>query len=259
MSTLGASVVIRNGNELDFCWRECINSLLPVCDTVCVCDGESTDGTQEEVRDWMTREPKLSLCVYPWPNPKGNPDFFVEWINYARQHVAADWHLQMDADEILSERSYLELRQFIQGPRRSALVTRYNFWQDHRHLIPDGVCLGKRVTRIAPQPVILVSDGYHPWGAEASAMAVPTGIEIFHYGFLRKPEAFFRKERLLQGYFFNTYDPRLEHAERHPESCPDGNWMKVPGMGEWSNRLDDYSGPHPSVAHAWLHERGYEP
>lgn len=248
-------MIIRNGNELDYCWRECIRSLLPVCDVVSVCDGESTDGTQEELREWLTREPKLSLCVYPWPNPKGEPDWFVRWINYAREHVNADWHFQLDADEVLSERSYPEVRDFINTSNRTAVCTRYNFWRDHRHLIPEGHCLGKRVIRLAPKNLWLASDGYHPMGEQAACLSQSSGIEIMHYGFIRRPKEFFKKERLLQGYFFNSYDPRLVEAEASKVQ----NWMEHPGVSGWENNLDDYAGPHPQVAHEWLTERGYAP
>src|SRR5438132_6241086 len=107
--TLGGNVCIRNGNALDYCWREAVQSLLPICDEVVVCDGESTDGTQEEIREWMQREPKIKLCVYPWPDPKGDIDFWVKWLNYSREHLTTDWHIQLDADEVLSDRSYLEV------------------------------------------------------------------------------------------------------------------------------------------------------
>lgn len=250
--TLGGSVCIRNGEELDFCWRECINSLLPVCDVVSVCDGESTDGTQEIIRDWLTREPKLSLCVYPWPDPKGDPDFWVKWLNYAREHVAADWHLQLDADEILHEKCYDEVRKFIGKAQRSAVVTRYNFWQDHRHTIQEGICLGKRVVRLAPQNVWMASDGYHHLGVRCAEMSVPTNIEIYHYGFIRKREPFFKKERRLQNYFFNSYDPRLEAVE-----TKEGNWMEDPSVGDYRGHLDDFTGTHPQAIQAWLKERGY--
>ena len=253
--TLGGNVVIRNGNELDFCWRECIASLLPVCDVVSVCDGESTDGTQEEIREWMKREPKLSLCVYPWPDPKGHPDWFVEWINYSREHVQADYQIQLDADEVLSELSYGYLSFLKRKPPEeqfSVVCNRLNFWKDHRHLIPHGHCCGHEVIRIAPQKVWLASDGYHPKGEAAAAMSRRLGIDIFHYGFIRRREAFFRKERLLQGYFFDQYDPRLEAAEK-----VEGNWMEMEGVTGWEKDLLEYSGPHPLVAQSWLKERGY--
>lgn len=251
--TLGGSVCIRNGFDLDFCFVECIKSLLPVCDVVSVCDGESTDGTQEFIRAWMKDEPKLSLCVYPWPEPKGDPDFWVTWLNYAREHLKADWHLQLDADEVLHERCREEVIKFInRDQKRTARVTRFNFWKDHRSLIPDGECLGKSVIRIAPQSMWMASDGCHSKGDECTNMSIPTGIEIFHYGFIRKPEAFFKKERLLQGYFFDRYDSRLEKAQEHQ-----GNWMEMEGVTGWENKLDTFSGDHPAIMNKWLEERGY--
>lgn len=256
MSTLGATVLIRDGNRLDFCWRECIESVLPVCDTVLVCDGESTDGTQEEVRDWMRREPRLDLCVYPWPEPHGVEDWFVTWINYARQHLRTDWHLQMDADEILHENGYETIRRFVsEDKERAAIFRRYNFWRDHRHLIPPGYCCGHEVIRLAPTRCWMASDGYHPLGEPVARMSGWTDppLEIFHYGFIREREAFFVKERLLQGYFFGTYDKRLELAQEHA-----GNWMTMPGVTGWEDRVPEYTGEHPAAARAWLRERGYE-
>lgn len=254
--TLGGNVVIRNGNELDFCWREAVASLLPVCDVVSVCDGQSTDGTQEEVRDWMTREPKLSLCVYEWKNPKGYPDFFVDWINYGREHVKADYQFQLDADEVLSELSYPYIQLIKQRSMEkpfSIAMNRLNFWRDTHSLIPKGQCCSAEVIRIAPTNMWMASDGYHPKGEEVAKIGEFVGIDIFHYGFLRKREAFFKKERLLQGYFFDTYDERLAKAETAP-----GNWMAMEGVTGWENQLKEYTGPHPLVARGWLRERGYD-
>jgi glycosyltransferase involved in cell wall biosynthesis len=249
---LCGNVCIRNGNELDFCWRECIQSLLPVCDMVSVSDGESTDGTQEEIREWMTREPKIVLNVYPWPDPKGHPDWWVEWINYNRVHCRGDWEFQLDADEILHEKSCDSIRRFIEeNKRRSAIVTRWNFWRDHRHLIPEGECLGKHVIRLAPLDVWMPSDGFHPNGNEAAMMSKKTDIEIYHYGFIRKRGPFFKKERLLQGYFFNSYDERLVKAAQR-----DGNWMDDPGVTAYASHPVPYDGDHPSVIKPWLQERG---
>lgn len=257
MITLGGNIVIRNGFELDFCFQESIQSLLPVCDKVLVCDGESTDGTQEFIREWMKREPKLVLCVYPWPEPKGDWEFFFKWINYAREHVPCDYHFQMDADEILSERSYAEVdsykNQMQSGERFSVVCKRHNFWRDANHVIPYGTCLGHEVVRIAPQNMPLASDGYHPLGTEAPRIARWSNIEIFHYGFLRKREQFFEKEKRLHEYFFNSYDPRLQQAEKFS-----GNWMTMPGVTGFESNLLECNSPHPRVAVKWLRERGYD-
>lgn len=245
--------MVRNGNELDFCWKECVESLLGACDVVAVSVAKGEDSTEEEVREWVSHEPRLSINMYDWPFPKGNPNWFVEWIQYARMHTPSDWVLQLDADEVLHENSYDEVRKFVEGPmNRTAIVTRWNFWRDHRHTIPQGYCCGKHVIRIAPKSVWMPSDGFHPDGNEAASMSRLTGIEIHHYGFIRKHEAFFKKERALQNMFFNSYDPRLEASEQ------DGrDWSKREGVTGWEDKLDHYGGTHPAIMKDWLKERGF--
>lgn len=252
MPTIGGNVCIRNGTSLDYCWKESVLSLLPVCDSVVVCDGESDDGTYLEIQEWAGREPKLAVCVYKWQNPKGDVNFWTDWLNYARIHLHTDWHLQLDADEVLHEKSYPEILEFVKHGNRSAICTRHNFWLDHRHTIPDGVCVGKQVYRLAPQRLWMPSDAPNPLGDELCGMTVPSAIEIFHYGCLRKRQAFFDKAKLIQGYFFNSYDPRLDVADK-----VEGSWMAAPCMAEWNHRLDPFTGTHPAIMKGWLAERGY--
>ena len=255
--TLSGIVPLRNGFSLDYCFRECIQSLLPVCEEVVVADGDSTDGTREVIDEWARREAKLTIVRYPWPNPKGDIDFFVKWIQFVRESAHHPFVFQLDADEVLSDHSYEWIehikRTYPEHAQVSFKCDRYNFWFDHRHMIPHGVCLSHRVIRLAPQNVWLPSDGPHVNGAACIGMSVDSPIQIFHYGFLRTREGFFRKAHDLQTMFFDSYDPRLAKAESVP-----GNWMeKIEGV-EWTSRLLRFDGDHPSVAKEWLRTRGYE-
>jgi glycosyltransferase involved in cell wall biosynthesis len=260
--SLGGNVCIRDGDKLDYPWRECIQSLLPVCDVVVACDGGSTDGTLEEIKRWCEREPKLRLCEYPWPNPKGDIEFWVHWLNYCREHIPCTHHIQLDADEVLDERSYRAVRHYNRdGPQHTLWCRRLNFWRDHRHLIPEGVCCSHRVCRLAPQSMWLPSDGPHPKGSPAIQAAEPSNVVIHHYGFLRRKEAFFEKAKALQSYFFDGYDQRLVDVERllilEGENSQK-NWMQEVKGIDWIDRLVPYDGHHPAIAHQWLRDRGYE-
>ena len=195
----------------------------------------------------------MKLCVYPWPNPVGDIEFWVNWLNYSREHLTCDYHIQLDADEVLHENSFSEVLSHKTNHPHSVFCKRYNFWRDHKHLIPHGVVCSHNVVRIAPSTVWLPSDGPHPLGSEAVQMAVQSNIEIFHFGFIRKREAFFKKERLLQKMFFNTHDKRLEAVESLP-----GNWMSEIKEVEWINKLIPYNGSYPKYATKWLTDRGYE-
>lgn len=254
--SLGGNVCIRDGDRLDYPWREAVQSLLPVCDVVVVCDGGSTDGTLEAIRDWCAREPKLKLCCYPWSDPKADIDFWVRWLNFAREHIPCTHHIQLDADEVLDEHSYWLVRRYARGNHRHTLrCQRLNFWRDHRSLIPHGECLGHEVVRLAPQDMWLPSDGAHPLGAATIAAAIDTRIRIFHYGFLRRREAYFEKSRRLHDYFFGTYDQRLTDAETATRDG--GNWMSAIANVPWTERLLPYTGTHPRVIIPWLRQRGF--
>jgi hypothetical protein len=61
--TLGGLVCIRNGFRLGYCFVEAVQSLLPICDEVVICDCDSDDGTGEVyIREWAHKEPKLTIC-----------------------------------------------------------------------------------------------------------------------------------------------------------------------------------------------------
>lgn len=255
--SLSGLVLIRNGLELDYCFREAIESLLPVCEEVVVSDGESTDGTQELIRDWQAKEPKIKLCIYKWPNPKADVDFYVDWIQQGRHHCQGTHLCHLDADEVLDERNYSSVLKYAkEGPNNTLRCKRLNFWRDAQTLIPPGVCLGHEVIRLAPQPMWLPSDGIHPLGGDAVMMAKDSRITIYHYGFLRRTVAYFEKSKRLHGYFFGTYDERLKKAEEVTKDG--GNWMSAIENVEWTQRLVPYDDPHhPAVARDWLRSRGY--
>lgn len=257
MITLSGLICLRNGDDLDYCWREAIQSLLPVCDEVVICEGESTDGTQEAVRKWMESEPKLKLCIYPWPDPKGDVDFYVNWIQFGRAHIAGDFLLHCDADEIISEHTQQVLAKFRRDTKPKDRISlkghRYNFWKDAYHLIPHGVCLSHIVTRVAPRDVFMPSDGAHVLGDKIENMSVQSRVTFYHYGFLRRSKAYFEKSRQLHTMFFGSMsDQRLADAEKSGKE-----WMAEIRDVEWTNRLLPYEWDHPEIIKPWLRERGH--
>lgn len=262
MKTLGGNVCIRNGEEFDFCWELAVQSLLPVCDQVVLCDCDSTDGTSAKIAAWAKREPKIKAINYPWTDPHGDGMWVMDWTNWAREHLDTDYHFQLDADEVLHENAYGQVRLLMEEAEKSepfsVLCWRYNFWRDAWHLIPKNECCGHRVIRIAPTNVWLPADYPHPKGRAAMDMERDCPLQIFHYGFLRRREAFFKKERALQQAFVNRFDPKLVRAETYA-----GNWMDMPGISSgddtspgWEIRVTEFTGTHPEIALQWLRDRG---
>lgn len=248
--TLGGNICIRQGFELDYCWEQAARSLLPVVDELVLCDADSTDGTRERIEAWAKVEPKITVVNWPWKDPVGDTQAWPEWINYARQHLSTDMHIQLDADELVHEEDY-ELIRNGRDAKSTLFFQRLNFWRDSKHLIPEGHCCGTKVLRMAPTNMPIPSD--YPYGpaADTMAQAVTSAIRVFHYGFLRHREQFFKKARVVQKMWVNSFDPRLEAAEKY-----EGHWSTMPGVTGWESNLVDYHGSHPSVIHQWLRERG---
>lgn len=266
MITIGGNVSIRNGNSLDYSWKEAVESLLPVCDTVTVCDGYSDDGTWEDIEAWSTRDPRIQPLRYPWPPESiGTGDFWVDWLNFTREHIHEDYHLQLDGDEVLCPTAYATLNWFRQtlnpGDRVVLQAERLNFWRDARHLAPHGKLCGNRVIRFAPWDMWLPSDAPHPKAEEAMRLARDPDhtIFIFHYGFLRHRAAMFEKAARCRYYFcgtqfINREDPRIAAVRDKP-----GNWMeRIEGI-DWINDLLPFDGQHPPQMIPWLTERGFTP
>jgi predicted O-methyltransferase YrrM len=249
--TLAGIVCVRNGDTLDYCWRESVLSLLPICDEIILCDCDSDDGTKLE--RFAAVDSKIRVLNFPWTNPVGSNTWWPEFQNYARAQAKSEMCFFLDADEVLADQYYDEVRAAADAGE-VLLCRRRNFWRDSFHLIPEGKCVGHEVIRLVPQNLWVPSDYPDPQGRDKETLtrARKCGVEIMHYGFIRKREAFFRKTAEVEKIWTGSRDTRLADAEKF-----DGDWSTMPGVTGWENDLVEYRGTHPEVIHRWLRERGY--
>lgn len=250
---LSGFTVCKNAITLDYCIRECIDSLLRVCDEVVVADMGSDDGTLTFLIDWAAREPKLRIVpIFDWTSQRGNSKWFVNALNQAREHLNYSHMLQLDADEVLGDDSDTTacIRHAVEHCNAFAF-DRLNFARDGSSLIPEGECCGRWVVRIGPSHLWLPSDEPHSRGEIhlLDMSFIQPKAKIFHLGFLRKNQAFFAKARIVLGAFFDNYDPRLEAAQLEGRQPLSGF--------EWWNRLVPYTGYYPRAVVQWMVDRGY--
>lgn len=252
--SLAGILCIRNGDRQDYSWREAGESLLGCCDELVICDCDSEDGTRQAIDAWAEREQRINRVNFPWTDPCGDNMWYPTWINYARQHAKSTHCIYLDADEILHENSYAEVLKSAREVT-SLICQRFNFWRDAQSLIPHGHCCGHEVIRCAPQTLWVPSDYPDPRANEVMAIAVTATVQIMHYGFLRKREAFFLKARSVHRIWNGAgeFDSRLVSAEQ--EAMP---WMENHKVSEWVNDLVPFTGTHPEIIKPWLKERGYK-
>jgi glycosyl transferase family 2 len=245
-------VVVRNAIELDYMPLESAMSLAPMCDEVVVSDMESDDGTWEMLNDVLNVHPWAKVVQQPWDRPFQDEHWWTKAINLARSRIdQSAWILHLDSDEVLGVNTRdglsLALADGIPG-----LFRRYNFWRSAKTLVPFNKCCGEMVARLGPASLYLPSDEPHPLvtpnirtGSEHFQ-----GLEIFHYGFLRKSEAFVKKSKVVQEAFFGSVDTRIAEAHGKHEKWSDHDFFD----GE---PLRDFIGEHPPIVRQWLVDRGY--
>lgn len=244
--------VIRNGIDLDYCFKECILSMLPVCDEVVVSDGESEDGTKDELLKLASEHDKIRVISYSWEHPIGDKAWFLRWLNWVRRlHLRYPYQLQLDADEVLDDTDECRDKiRWIADNNRCAWFDRLNFVSDGRHLIPHGYCVGKYVARLGPTSYEMPSDE----GREIMPKIVAEAekhdcLKIFHLGFVRKTEAFYKKNRQNNIMWFGKNDDRFLQAEAR-------NYVKWWEIAPWSPLIVPYDGSHPASVTRWMKERG---
>lgn len=253
---LSGFTVVKNALSRDYCIRECVESMFAVCDQVLIADMGSDDGTWEMLSSIASTNSKCYLTltrIRDWTQERANPDWWTSAINEARQRLDHSHMLQLDADEVLSDdpETHAAIRHAVEHTNAFAF-DRLNFCGGPDALIPEGECVGRWVTRIGPSHLFLPSDEPHYRG-EVHILDMAFNqpqAKIFHVGFLRKPEAFYAKARVVLGAFFGNYDERLVQAENEKGRSP---MSYMP----WFNRLTPYRGPYPASVRKWMEERGY--
>jgi glycosyltransferase involved in cell wall biosynthesis len=248
---LSGYVCIRNAIFFDYCIREAVMSLLPVCDEVIISDGQSDDGTFEILKELAKMDSRVRIITYPWDNPVRDIGFWTRWMNTARGHLRYATQLEVDADEIIDPAGYDQIRALV-GTGKSALFQRLNFWKDSKHLAPENVACGTQVARLGPTSAWMCSDEPFPAvnpNIRTDAEPFPT-LRIFHYGFIRDPKAFVRKSVAVQNMFFGSCDSRITEMDAQGKDWRDRDYFE--GL-----KLREYNDYHPEVAHQWLLARGY--
>lgn len=246
---LGGTMIVHDGERLDYCWREALASLLAYCEQVVVVDGESTDGTREALRIIALSEPRLSVLSRPWvPSPLGR--WLSALTNEARLALKTPMHVNLQADEVLGDDVFEALTEHVMK-EDSAHCFRYNFWGDAQHYTPPNRTCSTHIVRVAPTGMPSVDD------AESLLSVLPPRepvVHIYHYGFIRRAAGFVAKSREVQHAFFGNVDPIVDEVEKVG--------MQVLTSPQWptavtAKELVTFTGTHPQRIHAWLRERGY--
>lgn len=255
MKTLAGILFVHNGISRDYTTMESIESLLEFCDHVFLLDAGSTDGTRDIISAFKKFKQDKVTAIYlsneDWHNKHGKEklSFFT---NIAIEYAEAkgyDYVFNLQADEIVHERSYPYIREAMETDSEGVLVSRINLWgspytmlnvPENRQPCSTVVCrLAKSNYRAYDDAESLNSQAITDYILQ---------ITIYHMGFVRDRNLMVEKIRHMQADVFGiTPDAKLEG-------------MEVFDPWKWFDKSDVelINEPLPKLIQSWAERRNYK-
>lgn len=252
--------LVRNGEKFEYPYLESLRSLLPLVDELVVNVGIGEDSTLEWVRKISEKETRIRYFESDWcldnPEKKRGGLILSEQTNLALDQCRGDWCMYLQADEVLHEEDVERLRSAILGtqnePAIEGLVFDYIHFYGSFDVVQQTRSSYRREVR-----AIRKSSGARSVGDAQSfrkgdgskLQVVHSGARVFHYGWVRTPEAMREKT-----FFFD----QLYHGDPSPENAE----KKIPHTGNnyqykrfWG--LRKFQGTHPKVMLERIARKGW--
>jgi hypothetical protein len=216
MRTLGAAAFLYNGDKFDYCYRETIENMKSFADEVVIVAIESEDGSHVVCKQY--EDYKCRVIVLPesdWFAQQGR-EKLAYFQNIAKNYLKTDYYCLIQMDEILHERSFGALRDAVNSGLPSFMCTRYNLWFDAFNMLSVDQSrkpCSTEVIRLAHVKYDSVNDGENI-DCPNVCFDLTDKIEIFHVGYIRKPDIMKSKVRhMLLDVFKTSYDPKLDLSD----------------------------------------------
>lgn len=232
-------MILRNGVKMDYPFREAILSALPLCDVFFVSVGQSDDGTREAVEALADPRIRIMDSVWDLNLRRGGAVLAIETNKLLTQLPPADWVLILQADEVLHEADYPAIRAAMQQWRAERQVEGLLF--DYLHFYGSYEWIGdsrrwyrREVRIIRRDPQIQAYRDAQGFRRQGKKLRVKhAGARIFHYGWVRPPEA-----QLVKFEEMNRFWHDDDWIARHkPQRF----------IYHTTDRLRRYEGTHPAV------------
>jgi glycosyltransferase involved in cell wall biosynthesis len=213
MKTLGGTIFFHNPEKLDYCWREAIACLKALCDKVVILDAGSTDGTAEMVGSYHDEKTTVICLDNARWNAIAGREKLSHFTNQAASFLDTDWHINLQADEVIHEDSFPYIREAVQRDNEAYLCSRINLWGSSQHALnveQHRKPVSTEITRLAKLGYLSYDDA-----ESINAPAVADYVErirIYHLGFVRNKYVHCEKVRSMQEdiFLFPEMDKKVQ-------------------------------------------------
>lgn len=255
--TISGFSFMRNAEKLYYPVAASIRSILPIVDEFVIALGKGDDDDRTLAEIQSIGSDKIKIIHTEW-----NTDLYTGGTEYAHQtdiakaHCKGDWLFYLQSDEIIHEKYLAGIREkcekYLDDTSIEGFLFDYlHFWGDFRHYIVSHKWYPKEIRIIRNHPDI------HSWKDAQSfrripdfgdfdysrkkntfkLRVVPSGAEVYHYGWVRPPAMMCKKDRIFQSHYRKDAD-----QAPMPPSFHYGNLDK----------LRIFTGTDPEVMKEWI-------
>ena len=235
---------LRNGIKYDYPFRECLLSLAGICQDIELALGDSDDGTEKALADL----PKLHILPTIWDeNLRKGGQILSQQTNLAlenlRKRVGKGWVICLQADEILSDQEYNDLRRDLNQAELEgcdAISFRYlHFWKSYEAIAYEWRWYAHEIRAFRIDSFIESygdAQSFRGWQKKYES-----NVHIFHYGHVRDASAYEKKKTEFHRWWHSDADMQkvIEKGARRDPAEP----------------VLRYLGPHPTVMRSRLPAR----
>ncbi len=254
--------LVRNGTAFDYPYLESLRSLLPLVDELIINVGKGDDNTLEQIQKLAEQEGQNKVVIFEndWqldqPEKKRGGLILSEQTNAALARCTGDWCIYLQADEVLHEADIPIIRKALDqvhfDPQVEGLLFDYHHFYGSFDVVQESRSTYRREVRAvrrSAQPKS-VGDAQSFRKQNGSKLAVVlSGAQIFHYGWVRKPDAMKEKTFFMDQLYHGKPSSKNE-ASRTPHTGDNYRYKRFWGLKPFLNS-------HPSVMRERITQKGW--
>jgi len=210
---------VRNAVVFSYPLIESLNSLLPLCDEVIIVAGKSDDNTLEVLNS--IQNSKIKIFETEWDmNLKKGGIIYSQQTNLALEKCTGDWCIYLQADEVFHEKDYdrilKDIKRIDKNPNIDGMLFRYKHFYGSYEFIGVGRQWYRREIRAFRNTGNVIS-----WGDAQGfrkkvddkfekLKTIQSESEVYHYGWVRPPQAQFKKIKMTRNFYYENANVELE-------------------------------------------------
>ncbi|MBL7767283.1 MAG: glycosyltransferase family 2 protein [Chitinophagaceae bacterium] len=243
--------IIKNAVKYGYPLVESLSSLLPLCDQVFVLAGDSDDGTEDLIRSISSDKIVILQSVWDKTLTQNGEILSVE-TNKALAAIPPeyDWCIYLQADEVIHENDYPEIKagmlQYQQHALVQGLLFQYkHFWGSYDYICNSTRWYRKEIRIIKNDKEIFSfkdAQGFR-YRPNEKLNVVELNACIYHYGWVRPPKKMQAKHAGVQQYWDNQAAPVAD--------TDDFDYSQIDSLAR-------YTGSHPRVMQTVIAEYNWD-